>query len=214
MNATTGSWFASLRHGLLATTGIPLILSLEPSLNLSAVEGRSASSSDVVGTLDGSVDVAVDVGVSPTTPNVSNESPSEADVKLAPPRTDYWEMIKEGVPLVDKSLLARDIWEAGESRVLRPRRSGKTLNLQMVRCFYEVDFFSESRETKEQVQVSVEDRETHFLMQKIGKSDPEFVKNHCGKFPVLYVSLQVSLRLRFSFHLFIFPLDLDWRGSQ
>jgi len=51
---------------------------------------------------------------------------------------DYKEMIEEGYCYVDKTLLIRDLLEKkGKVNLFtRPRRFGKTLNLDMMNCFF------------------------------------------------------------------------------
>lgn len=53
--------------------------------------------------------------------------------------SDFRKLIEGGYYYVDKSLLIRDVIDAPDQTLLipRPRRFGKTLNLSMLRCFFE-----------------------------------------------------------------------------
>ncbi|VEN75422.1 conserved hypothetical protein [Candidatus Desulfarcum epimagneticum] len=52
--------------------------------------------------------------------------------------SDFERIVGEGYYYIDKTLLAREIWEAGQIILItRPRRFGKTLNMDMLRCFFE-----------------------------------------------------------------------------
>jgi hypothetical protein len=53
--------------------------------------------------------------------------------------SDFTEMINENYYYVDKSLFIKEIVEDGAKVILlpRPRRFGKTLNMSMLKIFYE-----------------------------------------------------------------------------
>lgn len=53
--------------------------------------------------------------------------------------SDFREIVEDGYYFVDKSLMIRELLDSGSKSVLitRPRRFGKTLNLSMLRYFYE-----------------------------------------------------------------------------
>ncbi|OQA53712.1 MAG: putative AAA-ATPase [Euryarchaeota archaeon ADurb.Bin294] len=83
---------------------------------------------------------------------------------------DLKELIDEGGYFVDKSLLIREIIEGNKVVLLpRPRRFGKTLNMTMLRYFFEI---------------SHEDR--RYLFEDLAITDhPECMK-HQGQYPVIY----------------------------
>ena len=77
---------------------------------------------------------------------------------------------------VDKTLLIRDFLDrkALVSLFTRPRRFGKTLNMDMLRVFFEI---------------SEEDTSRYFKDKAIWKCGPEYQK-HQGKYPVIYLSFK------------------------
>ena len=106
---------------------------------------------------------------------------------FVPGLSSFWTSAAEGLCLVDKTLLARDAWRCSSlaSLVLRPRRFGKSFGLDMINTFYSIHLVKENRS------VTAKEREEFFLTTRLGKEDPDFVREHCGKCPVLLVSLQV-----------------------
>ena len=54
--------------------------------------------------------------------------------------SDFKKIIKEQYYFVDKSLLIRDLLNSGAEVTLlvRPRRFGKTLNMSMLKAFFEI----------------------------------------------------------------------------
>lgn len=76
---------------------------------------------------------------------------------------DFKELINEGGYFVDKSLFIREIIEGSKVTLLpRPRRFGKTLNMTMLRYFFE------------KLQIT---------------SHPDCMK-HQGQYPVIYLTLK------------------------
>lgn len=61
--------------------------------------------------------------------------------------SDFKELVEDGYYFADKSLLIKDIVDSGAKSILllRPRRFGKTLNLSMLRYFYEKTEMDHSR---------------------------------------------------------------------
>ena len=106
--------------------------------------------------------------------------------------SEYWMLIRQKAPTVDKTLLIPDLLESPDyaNLVLRPRRFGKSMNLSMLRAFLDVDFF----ETVNTNLVPRKERYDFFMTQKIGKERPDLVDEFCGRVPVLHVSLDVCLR--------------------
>lgn len=87
---------------------------------------------------------------------------------------DFKEFIEDGGYFVDKSLLIRDIIEGNKVTLIpRPRRFGKTLNMTMLRYFFERS--GESRS---------------YLFQNCAIADfPQYMQ-HQGQYPVIYISLK------------------------
>ena len=53
---------------------------------------------------------------------------------------DFGDLIRKGYFYVDKTDFIREWWESGDSVTLiaRPRRFGKTLNMSMLKSFFEI----------------------------------------------------------------------------
>ena len=90
-------------------------------------------------------------------------------------RTDYKEICTENY-YVDKTLLIKDILDekAGSILFTRPRRFGKTLNMDMLRTFFEK---------------SEEDTSCYFKDKNIWQQGEEYTK-HQGQYPVIFLSLK------------------------
>lgn len=87
---------------------------------------------------------------------------------------NFKNLIDEGGYFVDKSLLIKEIIEGNDVTLLpRPRRFGKTLNMTMLRYFFEK---------------SEDDRAYLFESLKIS-SFPDYMK-HQGQYPVIYLTLK------------------------
>ena len=87
---------------------------------------------------------------------------------------DFKELINDGGYFVDKSLLIRDVIEGNKVTLIpRPRRFGKTLNMTMLRYFFE------------------QSEESHaYLFENCAIADfPEYMQ-HQGQYPVIYISLK------------------------
>ncbi len=88
---------------------------------------------------------------------------------------DFKEIIDRGSVYVDKTLLIKEFWEDGSKIVLtpRPRRFGKTLNLSMLKYFFERTEQSNS-----------------YLFEKTNIwKDPKY-RELQGKFPVISITLK------------------------
>jgi len=85
-------------------------------------------------------------------------------------------IMEQNYYFIDKSLLIKEVIEAEKSVILlpRPRRFGKTLNLSMLRCFFDIN-----------------EKETQKLFEnlKIWQTEDE-IKNKQGKYPVIYLSFK------------------------
>lgn len=87
---------------------------------------------------------------------------------------DFKELIDEGGYFVDKSLLIRDVIEGNKVTLIpRPRRFGKTLNMTMLRYFFERSEDSRA-----------------YLFKNCAIADfPEYMQ-HQGQYPIVYISLK------------------------
>ncbi len=90
--------------------------------------------------------------------------------------SDFKEMIESNAYYIDKSLFIRDVIDDGEKILLlpRPRRFGKTLNLSMLRYFFDI-LHPENKAL--------------FTNLQIWQCD-ENIKSAQGKYPVIYLSLR------------------------
>ena len=87
---------------------------------------------------------------------------------------DFMKLITEGGYFVDKSLLIREVIQGSDVTLLpRPRRFGKTLNMTMLRYFFEK---------------SDEDRRSIF--DGLAVANNADCMEHQGRYPVIYLSLK------------------------
>ena len=89
---------------------------------------------------------------------------------------DYKELIQKQYYYIDKTLLIKELMDS-ESKVTlitRPRRFGKTLNMSMLRYFFEIN---------------TEEYHTLFQNTKISKAEGNYL-SHMGKYPVITLSLK------------------------
>lgn len=89
--------------------------------------------------------------------------------------SDFKELIKKNYYFVDKSLLIEEILEKGAKVTLlpRPRRFGKTLNMSMLKYFFNI----ENRE------------ENKVLFEGLLIEKTKYIKEQ-GKYPVIHISLK------------------------
>jgi len=89
--------------------------------------------------------------------------------------SDFEEMITQNYYFVDKSLLIKEILDSGAKVTLipRPRRFGKTLNLSMIKCFFEI----------------VEESKAHLFNSLKITEYPEIMK-HQGRSPVIFLTFK------------------------
>ncbi|MCI0690970.1 ATP-binding protein [candidate division KSB1 bacterium] len=96
--------------------------------------------------------------------------------KLPVGLSDFKQVIEKNYYYVDKSLLIKELMEQGAVAMLipRPRRFGKTLNLSMLRCFFE----------------KTESDTSHlFRHLKIWQTGEEYTSRQ-GKYPVIYLTFK------------------------
>ena len=98
--------------------------------------------------------------------------------KLPIGSSNFKEIIEKDYYFVDKSLLLKEIIDLGAKVTIipRPRRFGKTLNLNMIRTFFENP---------------KKNNFNHFKHLKIWQAGEEYQKE-CGKYPVIYLSFKDS----------------------
>lgn len=88
---------------------------------------------------------------------------------------DYKELILNNYYYIDKTLLVAQIWHAGKVVLIpRPRRFGKTINLSMLRYFFE------------QAEIN---HELLFGQSELLKKHPEY-RELMGKFPVIFLTFK------------------------
>lgn len=90
--------------------------------------------------------------------------------------SDFKELIEENYYYVDKSLLIKEIIDSGSKIILlpRPRRFGKTLNLSMLRYFFE-----KTRESTAGL----------FQHLSIWRQGEEYTQKQ-GQYPVIYLTFK------------------------
>jgi len=95
--------------------------------------------------------------------------------KIAIGVSDFRKMLTGGYYYVDKSLFIKEIIDDGSEIILlpRPRRFGKTLNMSMLRYFFEK---------------SVQDNKPLFVNLAIGQNSDCMAKQ--GRYPVIYLSFK------------------------
>jgi len=86
---------------------------------------------------------------------------------------NFEDIIKDNYYYVDKSMLIEDILVNRATLFTRPRRFGKTLNMSMIKYFFDVKNKDENRK----------------LFEKLKMFGSEYMKEQ-GKYPVIFVSLK------------------------
>ena len=94
--------------------------------------------------------------------------------------SDFKRLREEGFFLVDKSLFIKDVMETGATIILlpRPRRFGKTLNLSMLRYFFE------RHESDEERQRALS------LFSGLSIRKLPLFEEHFGRYPVIFLTLK------------------------
>lgn len=108
--------------------------------------------------------------------------------KRLPIGRDGWAQAAESYVLVDKTMLIADIIDAGYAATLfcRPRRFGKSLNMTMLKAFFEIPPASEPAAT---------DLAPLFEGTEIWEAENGRYRQYQGAFPVIYLSLNAVKRL-------------------
>jgi len=100
----------------------------------------------------------------------------ETRKKLNIGNSDFKSIVENNNYLIDKSLLIRDFIKIQKQVILlpRPRRFGKTLNLSMLKCFFDINHQENAK---------------LFADLKIWQTEQE-IKDKCCKYPVIYLSFK------------------------
>ncbi|MEA3446660.1 MAG: AAA family ATPase, partial [Bacteroidota bacterium] len=90
--------------------------------------------------------------------------------------SDFKNIIKNDNYFIDKSLFIKEVIKVQKAVLLlpRPRRFGKTLNLSMLKYFFDVN---------------EPENEKLFTGLKIWQTGDDILK-HCGKYPVIYLNFK------------------------
>jgi hypothetical protein len=87
---------------------------------------------------------------------------------------DFKEHRDSGGYFVDKSLLIRELLDGSKALLLpRPRRFGKTLNLSMLRCFFERS-----------------EGDRGYLFEDLAIGEDADAMAHLGRYPTLFLTLK------------------------
>jgi hypothetical protein len=109
--------------------------------------------------------------------------------KLPLGKSDFKQVIEENYCYVDKTLLIKEIMDKGDSILLipRPRRFGKTLNLSMLKYFY--DCCPEKVGKGAAGSGAANSYKKLFHGLAIGKVGQEYL-DHMGKYPVIFLTFK------------------------
>ena len=108
--------------------------------------------------------------------------------KRMPVGYDGWADAEAGSVLVDKTMLAADVLDSGYKVTLfcRPRRFGKTLNMTMLKAFFELPPEDDP---------SAQDTASLFEGTEIWEAEDGRYREHQGAYPVVHVSFNTVKRL-------------------
>ncbi|MEE4359824.1 MAG: AAA family ATPase [Desulfococcaceae bacterium] len=100
---------------------------------------------------------------------------SEKQLRIPIGISDFREMREDGYYYIDKSHFIEEICESGAKVVLlpRPRRFGKTLNLTMLKYFFEIN-----------------EKDQKHLFEKLYISASDTYEKHQGRYPVIYLTFK------------------------
>ena len=100
---------------------------------------------------------------------------SAKSFKLPGGNSDFREIVTENYYYIDKTLLIKDIWNEGKVVLItRPRRFGKTLNMDMLRCFFDIEKKEDNKK----------------LFKNLAISKDKEIMNLQGAFPVIYLTFK------------------------
>ena len=107
---------------------------------------------------------------------------------------DFFVKMIQQMLLIDKTLIVRDFLESQQRTVviLRPNFYGKSFSLELLNCFLSNRFLLQRSQCSSTipVTVAVEHRQVLFKTTLVGQ-DEQFVNDHCGQYPIIYISFQV-----------------------
>ena len=105
--------------------------------------------------------------------------------KLPIGNSNFREVIEDNYFYVDKSLLIQEVLDSGSkiSLITRPRRFGKTINLSMLKCWFEV---YQGHQIQREAGLQPTELFHHLKIWQLGE---EYTK-HCGKYPVIYLTFK------------------------
>ncbi len=88
---------------------------------------------------------------------------------------DFKKIIEEDYYFIDKTEMIKDLltYKTEVTLITRPRRFGKTLNMSMLRYFFEKT-----------------ELDHHSLFQNLKISKDQDIMQHCGKYPVIFLTLK------------------------
>jgi len=100
---------------------------------------------------------------------------SEKSFKLPAGSSDFKEIITEDYYYIDKTLLVKDVWNQGKVVLItRPRRFGKTLNMSMLNCFFDIRDKNINKD----------------LFKNLAISKDKEIMEMQGGYPVVYLTLK------------------------
>src|SRR5512137_2617958 len=109
--------------------------------------------------------------------------------KLPVGESDFKRIISENYYYVDKSLFIKEIIDRGDTILLvpRPRRFGKTINISMLKYFYDCCPESPSRENEPPGPGNT--YKSLFDSLAISKAGPQYLEK-MGKYPVIFLTFK------------------------
>ena len=118
------------------------------------------------------------------------------DIKFNPSPNDFRELVTTSDNFIDKSELIEDLERIqGPVIITRPRRWGKTLNLGMIKSFYEIDLdsngepqgYNKNKVLFEGGKLDPTNPQSRVL-RKLKIANNEEIMAHQGKFPVIFIT--------------------------
>ncbi|MEO1219539.1 MAG: AAA family ATPase [Bacteroidota bacterium] len=130
--------------------------------------------------------------------------PSERP-KICTGTSSFAEIVLESDVFVDKSLFIQEFLESGDtvSVITRPRRWGKSLNMDMLKCFLSIEVDDQGKSLSEPQSVrcklfaggevvvgAITGKVKRLSPLKIMQQYPDLVRDYQGQYPVISLSLQ------------------------